>query len=136
MQSKAQNAVNPCGLTSILTRQCEKSALKKRVRIYSRLPKHIILWLLSDELSDSEKAEVTAAAKENLEGLKGKIDGLEDIKVITLKLASSNADMMLDSTFVSEQVLRAYSSNPAHVAVADKFVRPYIQTRSCIDFEI
>ena len=33
MQSKAQNAVNPNGLTSILTRQCEKSALKKRVRI-------------------------------------------------------------------------------------------------------
>ena len=33
MQSKAQNAVNPNGLTSILTRQCEKSTLKKRVRI-------------------------------------------------------------------------------------------------------
>ncbi len=33
MQSKAQNAVNPNGLTSILTQQCEKFALKKRVRI-------------------------------------------------------------------------------------------------------
>ena len=33
MQSKAQNAVNPTGLTSILTQQCEKFALKKRVRI-------------------------------------------------------------------------------------------------------
>ena len=33
MQSKAQNAVNPNGLTSILTRQCEKSALKKRIWI-------------------------------------------------------------------------------------------------------
>ena len=33
MQSEAQNAVNPNGLTSILTRQCEKSTLKKRVRI-------------------------------------------------------------------------------------------------------
>ncbi len=33
MQSKAQNAVNPNGLTSILTRQCGKSTLKKRVRI-------------------------------------------------------------------------------------------------------
>ena len=33
LQSEAQNAVNPNGLTSILTRQCEKSTLKKRVRI-------------------------------------------------------------------------------------------------------
>lgn len=33
MQSKAQNAVNPNGLTSILTQQCEKFALKKRARI-------------------------------------------------------------------------------------------------------
>lgn len=33
MQSKAQNAVNPNGLTSILMQQCEKFALKKRVRI-------------------------------------------------------------------------------------------------------
>ena len=33
LQSEAQNAVNPNGLTSILTRQCEKSTFKKRVRI-------------------------------------------------------------------------------------------------------
>ena len=33
LQSEAQNAVNPNGLTSILTRQCEKSTLKKRVWI-------------------------------------------------------------------------------------------------------
>ena len=33
MQCKARNAVNPNGLTSILTRQCDKSACKKRIRI-------------------------------------------------------------------------------------------------------
>ena len=33
MQCKAQNAVNPNGLTSILTQQCGKFVLKKRVRI-------------------------------------------------------------------------------------------------------
>lgn len=98
--------------------------------------KHIILWQLLNELSDKEKEEIAAAAKENLEGLKDKIDGLEDIKVIISRLPSSNADMMLDSTFVSEQALIAYSSNPMHIAVANKFVRPYTQTRSCIDFEV
>uniref|UniRef100_UPI003FEF03B5 hypothetical protein n=1 Tax=Eubacterium sp. TaxID=142586 RepID=UPI003FEF03B5 len=32
LQSKAQNAVNPFGLTSILTKLCEKSANEKLVR--------------------------------------------------------------------------------------------------------
>jgi len=35
LQSKAQNAVNPNGLTSILTRQCEKSALKNGFGLFS-----------------------------------------------------------------------------------------------------
>ena len=44
--------------------------------------KHIILWTLK-EMSDSEKESVKAGIKEGLEGLKGKIPGLIDIKVNT-----------------------------------------------------
>lgn len=51
--------------------------------------KHIILWQLSDELTAEEKLKTALAAKKNLEGLKGKIDGLEDIEVITGKLSGS-----------------------------------------------
>ena len=50
MQSEAQNAVNPNGLTSILTRQCEKSTLKKRGSDYSRLPKEIFMSFFSTTL--------------------------------------------------------------------------------------
>ena len=42
--------------------------------------KHIILWTLKDEFSDSEKAKIISEMKEALEGLKGKIPGLIDIK--------------------------------------------------------
>lgn len=97
--------------------------------------KHIILWQLSDSLSDGEKARVKLAAKEKLEGLFGKIDGLTEIKVIISGLGGSNADMMLDSSFVSEKALADYSVNPMHVAVADNYVRPFIKARSCINFE-
>ena len=44
--------------------------------------KHIILWTLKD-MSDSEKESVKKGIKEGLEGLKGKIPGLVDIKVNT-----------------------------------------------------
>ena len=96
--------------------------------------KHIILWTLK-EMSDSEKDAVKAGIKEGLEGLKGKIPGLVDIKVITNgRLASSTADLMLDSTFESEEALKNYSKHPEHVAVADSKVRPFTASRACLDF--
>ena len=60
--------------------------------------KHIILWQLKDELSVEEKQEVKKGIKEGLESLAGKIPGLVEIKVQTEGLASSNAEVMLDST--------------------------------------
>ena len=79
--------------------------------------KHIILWKLKDELSAEEKVKVKAGIKAGLEGL-----------------ASSNADVMLDSTFTDEAALKGYAVHPAHVEVANTKVRPFTQTRLCLDF--
>ncbi len=98
--------------------------------------KHIILWTLKDELSAEEKEQVKLGIKEGLECLAGKIPGLIDIKVNIKGLASSNADLMLDSTFESEDALKGYAVHPEHVAVADGKVRPYTKIRSCLDFEV
>ena len=51
-------------------------------------------------------------------------------------LASSNADLMLDSSFEDEEALKAYAVHPEHVAVADEKVRPYTAVRSCLDFVV
>lgn len=98
--------------------------------------KHIILWQLKDELSDAEKAAVKAGIKEGLEGLAGKIPGLVEIHVNANGLPSSNADVMLDTTFTDAASLKGYSTHPAHVAVADSKVRPYYKTRVCLDYEV
>ena len=96
--------------------------------------KHIILWQLKDELSDEEKSTVRANIKEGLEGLAGQIPGLLDIHVQIERLESSNADLMLDSTFEDEASLKGYAVHPAHVAVADGVVRPNTKSRVCIDY--
>lgn len=98
--------------------------------------KHVILWQLRDEFSSTEKAEIKAGIKAGLEGLQGQIPGLLEIHVYTDGLASSNAEVMLDSTFTDEAALKGYAVHPAHVEVADTKVRPYTKTRSCMDFQV
>lgn len=98
--------------------------------------KHIILWNLKSEYSEEKKKEIKANIKRELEGLKGNIPGLLNIRVNICGLSSSNVDLMLDSEFESEEALKGYSVNPKHVYVADTFVRPHTEKRSCMDFEI
>ena len=95
--------------------------------------KHVILWKLKEDVAD--KASVSAGIKSGLEGLKGVVPGLVEIVVRTEGLASSNADVMLDSAFESEAALKGYAVHPAHVAVANEKVRPFTQTRLCLDYE-
>ena len=97
--------------------------------------KHVILWQLKDEFTEEEIVKIKKEAKESLEGLMGKIDGLLEIKLNTVGLESSNADMMLDSSFVSEEALKGYAVHPEHVKAADTFVRPFTKSRLCLDFE-
>ena len=98
--------------------------------------KHIILWQLKDELTEEEKIRIKNDIKAGLEGLSGQIPGLIDIKVQIDKLDSSNADLMLDSSFEDEASLKGYAVHPAHVAVADGAVRPYTKTRVCLDYTV
>ncbi|MDD6482813.1 MAG: Dabb family protein [Lachnospiraceae bacterium] len=97
--------------------------------------KHVILWQLKDELTEEEKGKVKAEIKSGLEGLAGKIPGLLEIKVQAEGLASSNADLMLDSSFEDEASLQGYAVHPLHVAVADAKVRPYTKSRTCLDYK-
>lgn len=95
--------------------------------------KHIILWKLKDEFTPEEKAAAKLEAKTRLESLNGKIDGLVSLRVVTDSLPSSNADMMLDSEFVSEDALSGYQVNPLHLEAAG-YVRSVVSSRLCLDF--
>lgn len=98
--------------------------------------KHVILWQLDDSKTEEEKLCIKKNMKENLEALVGVVPGLADLKINISGLDSSNADVMLDSIFESEEALRAYAVHPAHVKAADTYVRPYTKVRMCMDYEI
>lgn len=83
--------------------------------------KHMIIWELNDSFTPAEKVELAGRMKTSLEGLKNVIEGIVDIHVYTELLPSSNGDVMLDSTFVDDDALKAYQVNPYHVEIA-KFI--------------
>ena len=95
--------------------------------------KHIILWKLKSDMTDAEKANARAEAKRRLESLDGKIPGLLSIKVVTDRLPTSTADMMLESVFDDADALAGYQKNPLHLEAAG-FVRSVVETRLCLDF--
>lgn len=96
--------------------------------------KHIIIWTLKNDFSDAKKREAAQKIKSGLEGLSGKIPGMTEVKVNIDLLTSSSGDVMLDTTFVDEDALKAYQVNPDHVAVA-AYVRSVVSDRKCVDFE-
>lgn len=98
--------------------------------------KHVILWQLKDELTTEEKKTIKEGIKAGLEGLKDKVPGIVEIQVNINGLDSSNVDVMLDSTFESEEALKAYAVHPEHIKVANEAVRPFTKSRACLDFEV
>lgn len=98
--------------------------------------KHVILWKIKEDKTEEEKAVIKANVKKGLEGLAGQIPGLLEIKVQTESLSTSTADLMLDSSFESEEALKGYATHPAHVAVADEAVRPFMEVRMCLDYQV
>lgn len=99
--------------------------------------KHIILWTLRDDLNAAEKQAVKQRIKAGLEGLVGVVPGLLEAKVhIDGRLASSNADLMLDTTLESPAALQGYAQHPEHLRVANEQVRPYTAQRTCLDYAL
>ena len=95
--------------------------------------KHMLSWKL--KLTGEELEAQKKLVKENLEGLVGKVPGLLEMHIQIDNLETSNGDMMMDSTFESFEALKGYSKHPDHVHVAETYIRPYIETRLCIDYE-
>lgn len=96
---------------------------------------HIVMWKFRSEIAEEKKPELKRAMKENLEGLVGKVPGLLTAEFVETPLPSSTHDMALVTTLEKAGDVAVYGSHPAHVAVADTYVRPFVTERACLDYE-
>lgn len=95
--------------------------------------KHMIIWKYKDGVDPAETGKKIKAA---LEGLVGKIDGLIKMEIVIDKLPSSSGDLMMDSTFENEDALKAYQIHPLHQEIANGLVRPNVDARLSLDYEV
>ena len=97
------------------------------------MTKHVIIWKVKETVENKEetKRKITVA----LEGLAGKIEGLEKMRILTEKLPSSSGDLMMDSLFTDSEALKNYQKHPLHLEVANGLVRPNVDVRLSFDFE-
>ena len=97
--------------------------------------KHIVAWNFKQELSQQENYNNAKKVKEELEGLKAKIEEIKTIEVIIEPLKSGSFDVILLSEFDSAEALEVYQIHEEHLRVS-RFVGTVLINRKCIDYEI
>lgn len=106
---------------------------EKRLKKEVEMIRHIVTWNYADGFSVEQNIENAKKMKEEIENLTHCIDGIIELKVIINPLSSSNADVLLNSAFESEEALAAYQIHPAHHRVS-RFVGTIMKNRICIDY--
>lgn len=96
---------------------------------------HIVMWNFKEEVAEEKKPEIIKNMEEALNGLVGQVPGLLTVRLVKQPLSSSTHDIALVTTMEKAEDVAVYAKHPAHVAVADTYVRPYVCNRSCLDYE-
>lgn len=96
---------------------------------------HIVMWKFKPEITDGQKPVLKAAMEENLNKLVGQVPGLLSVTFVSQPISSSTHDIALVATLEKAGDIAVYAKHPAHVQVADTYVRPFVCERACLDFE-
>lgn len=95
---------------------------------------HIVMWKFKPEIEEGRKADLKKEMAENLASLVGQVPGLLTVAFVENPIPSSTHDIALITTLEKEEDITIYAKHPAHVHVADTYVRPYVTERACLDY--
>ena len=93
--------------------------------------RHILIWKIRRDVTDP--GEILLGAKREIEHLAEVIPGVRSIKVMTDPLPSSSADAVIECIFDGQEGLSAYKAHPDHIAVANKYIRPFAESKLSFD---
>lgn len=96
---------------------------------------HIVLFHLGDKLTDDAKPAHLQAMKADFEKLPESISELVDLRIEPNVNPAESYDVALIAHCEDMDKLRAYATHPDHVALVGKYVKPYLISRACVDYE-
>ena len=98
--------------------------------------KHIVMWKLKDFAEGRNKADNALRMKQALENLKLKVPEIVEIEAgIDFNKSEAAFDIVLYSSFKSQEDLLRYQKHPDHQLVAD-FINKIQVERAVVDYEI
>ena len=95
--------------------------------------KHIVLFKLREELTQTEKEDIMHRFKAAIEALPASIPFIRHIFVGLNMNPDEQWDVCLDSEFDTLEDVKAYSAHPDHQAAAG-LLKGYKQDRACVDY--
>ncbi|NJM15842.1 MAG: Dabb family protein [Bacteroidales bacterium] len=96
--------------------------------------RHIVMFKLKGQFSDSEKAKNAGLLKEKLDALTGKIKEIVFFESgINFFESPAAYDLVLVSDFNSVEDLHAYRVHPEHVKILE-FVNQVVEDKVVVDF--
>ncbi|WP_282036726.1 Dabb family protein [Saccharicrinis aurantiacus] len=98
--------------------------------------KHVVLFKLKDFESAEAKADKLNEIKMALEGLLGKISELKTIIVGINCNENESFDFALETTFESMEAMDVYAKHPLHVAIVTDIIKPFAESRACVDYQL
>lgn len=98
--------------------------------------KHIVMFRLSDELSERELMDIITQAKSDLEALVPQIEVLRDLKVYTNINPKEEYHFSLIADLDRFEDVETYAQHPAHVKIVTDLIKPNLAKRACVDIVV
>lgn len=97
---------------------------------------HVVLFAFGSHPEGMTKEEFLLQAKDSFEELADLIDPLEKITVTININPNEEYDLMLHGVLGKYEHVEVYAKHPEHVSRVQKWIKPYVSKRACIDGEL
>ena len=96
--------------------------------------KQIMIWKLQDKCFGPNLEGIKCDIKSNLEDLKDKIPGLNDIEVHIDCMSSSNGDVIMIADYEDEEALKMRQNNEHWSATLKNNVIPFVENSTHVEY--
>lgn len=97
---------------------------------------HVVLFAFGSHPEEMTKADFLLEVKKSFEELSDLIEPLEEISVVININPNEEYDLMLRGIVGKYEDVEVYAKHPEHISRVQKWIKPYVSKRACIDGEL